>query len=471
MTSTAKCQIYNKAGVLYDALLIERIDSVDNLDQPLKNNVYVIDAINTNSTHYRIYIHMDKSVDLVGKSKLEVGQWYILPLESIFQGPISRTGGQFLVAPGISMTGTLYYDNSVVIEPDKGIYDLYTSRKLNGVYFSSGEIRPFLFGKKSDNTTETNDTMSCSLFSKDIKDLCEHSGGKCRKVEYKYSKDYLKHNPNCYAAHVINYVTPIRREQCTISGELYIIPNEKAKMIVTDVTTTIKKYLNDYPTEACYFLDGEKDYSLSRLLYSDSSHEESSDSSSLRSYIFLERIEDGRLAVLFLKTDDDLVVPSEYWNIESVNDDKRILSFEQPCNLGIATYYESDEIFEGVQESPKFPGEENALSAYINSTMKLPTSAIFGDVQALVKLCFVIEKDGSVSNVETVKFENYFGGRKSKKHHKKAGKVTEKELANINAELKAEAERIIKEMPRWAPGKKGGKIVRTRISLKIKLFP
>lgn len=70
-----------------------------------------------------------------------------------------------------------------------------------------------------------------------------------------------------------------------------------------------------------------------------------------------------------------------------------------------------------------------------------PTVAIQNNIQGRVIVSFIIEKDGSVSNVEL--------------------------LSGVDLLLDAEALRVVKAMPSWTPGKINGKPVRTQYALPI----
>ncbi len=89
----------------------------------------------------------------------------------------------------------------------------------------------------------------------------------------------------------------------------------------------------------------------------------------------------------------------------------------------------------------EFIGGRVAMVQFINNTMSYPQDAIDMDEQGRIQLTFVVEKDGSVSNVEVVK-----GGYKS---------------------LNREASRIIRSFPNWKPAESAGKKVRSRINIPI----
>ena len=112
--------------------------------------------------------------------------------------------------------------------------------------------------------------------------------------------------------------------------------------------------------------------------------------------------------------------------------------FEQLFDL--ATYKE-DTVYQTVEEMPEFPDGIEGLMDYVAQNVKYPESAKENNLQGRVIVKFVIEKDGSVSNVEV--------GR------------------GWGNELDDEAVRVAKAMPKWKPGKQDGKPVRVSFMLPI----
>lgn len=94
-----------------------------------------------------------------------------------------------------------------------------------------------------------------------------------------------------------------------------------------------------------------------------------------------------------------------------------------------------------VEESPKFPGGDPAIMQYIRDNMRYPAIAVEHGIQGRVTLSFIIEKDGSISNID--------------------------ELRSPSEELTKEAKRLVESMPKWEPGKIKGQVVRTKYVLPI----
>lgn len=92
---------------------------------------------------------------------------------------------------------------------------------------------------------------------------------------------------------------------------------------------------------------------------------------------------------------------------------------------------------------PEFPGGQGAMMKYLGSAIKYPEAARKAKAQGMVALGFVIEKDGSLSNIENL-------------------------TTTVRPDLVAEAIRVIQAMPKWTPGMDEGKPVKVKFTLPIK---
>jgi len=103
---------------------------------------------------------------------------------------------------------------------------------------------------------------------------------------------------------------------------------------------------------------------------------------------------------------------------------------------------EIDEIFIRVEEPPSFPGGEKALMEFLSKNVKYPVVAMENGIQGVVFVRFVVNRDGQIVDVEV--------------------------LRSVHDSLDREALRVVRLMPSWAPGRQGGKPVRTRYNLPIR---
>ena len=93
------------------------------------------------------------------------------------------------------------------------------------------------------------------------------------------------------------------------------------------------------------------------------------------------------------------------------------------------------------EENPQFPGGESALMDYLRTNLHYPPAAAKKGVEGRVLVSFVVEKDGSIGNVQIVR--------------------------SRDAELDAEALRVVKAMPNWKPGALNGSPVRMKFTMPI----
>lgn len=98
--------------------------------------------------------------------------------------------------------------------------------------------------------------------------------------------------------------------------------------------------------------------------------------------------------------------------------------------------------FREVEQKPEYPGGEDAMFAFLGKNIQWPQEIDFcGTVVAQ----FIIEKDGSISDIKVV--------------------------TPTNEDFNREVERLVRMMPQWAPGKNGGEPVRVvqRIPVRFKI--
>ena len=100
-----------------------------------------------------------------------------------------------------------------------------------------------------------------------------------------------------------------------------------------------------------------------------------------------------------------------------------------------------DEIFNIVEDQPEFPGGLAAFYKYVGNKMKYPSQARRMGIEGRVYLQFVVDRDGSITDIVAVK--------------------------GIGAGCDEEAVRVMKTVPKFKPGKQRGRPVRVRMSLPI----
>ena len=102
---------------------------------------------------------------------------------------------------------------------------------------------------------------------------------------------------------------------------------------------------------------------------------------------------------------------------------------------------QKEEPFNVVEDMPAFPGGMEAMIQFISSNIKYPADAKKQKVDGRVLVNFVVEKDGSITEVKVIK--------------------------PAFPSLDAEAIRVVKAMPKWKPGYQNGKAVRVQFTMPI----
>lgn len=106
---------------------------------------------------------------------------------------------------------------------------------------------------------------------------------------------------------------------------------------------------------------------------------------------------------------------------------------------------EEPEIFIIVENMPEYPGGQTELFKFLANNTHYPAMARENGIEGTVYVGFVVLEDGSISNVQV-----------------KRG------LPGGGAGCDEEAVRVVKQMPKWKPGKQRGKTVRVAYTLPFK---
>lgn len=101
-----------------------------------------------------------------------------------------------------------------------------------------------------------------------------------------------------------------------------------------------------------------------------------------------------------------------------------------------------EQVFVVVESMPSFPGGQAELMKYLSANLKYPSAAKEIGISGRVFLTFVVEKDGSVTDIQI--------------------------LRGIGGGCDEEAIRVVKSMPKWIPGKQRSVPVRVRFNLPVK---
>ncbi len=100
-----------------------------------------------------------------------------------------------------------------------------------------------------------------------------------------------------------------------------------------------------------------------------------------------------------------------------------------------------NEVYQIAENMPKFPGEDQKMWEFISHNIQYPQEALEKRIQGRVFVGFIVEPDGSLSDVKV--------------------------LRSLGSGCDEEAMRVIKSMPKWEPGKQRGQAVRVSYQIPV----
>lgn len=100
-----------------------------------------------------------------------------------------------------------------------------------------------------------------------------------------------------------------------------------------------------------------------------------------------------------------------------------------------------NKVFTTVEQMPSFPGGDAALMNWLRNNVRYPAVAEENGIQGRVVVSFVVERNGSITDVQVVK--------------------------SVDPSLDKEAARVVKSMPNWVPGKQNGSAVRVKYNVPV----
>ena len=124
-----------------------------------------------------------------------------------------------------------------------------------------------------------------------------------------------------------------------------------------------------------------------------------------------------------------------------------LMSFMAICCLMTANAQKTvvsqtnQKVYDKVEQMPEYPGGMPAMIEFLQTNIKYPEDAVKQKVEGRVMVQFVVETDGSISDVHVAK--------------------------QVFPSLDAEAIRVVQVMPKWVPGRENGKVVRVKYNLPI----
>lgn len=147
-------------------------------------------------------------------------------------------------------------------------------------------------------------------------------------------------------------------------------------------------------------------------------------------YIKIDNVKMKEEKITWQTNPDGVILEDLFFQLQSDS-----LKYDELVNWNPNEEFVVNEI-DKVDEKPSFPGGESAMKSYLNSTLKYPIDAQELGRQGRVIVQFIIEKDGSISDVKISR--------------------------SVFWSLDREALRVVKAMPKWNPGKVNGIPVRVK---------
>ena len=138
--------------------------------------------------------------------------------------------------------------------------------------------------------------------------------------------------------------------------------------------------------------------------------------------------------------------------------------------LVVSTAAPGDKVYDKPEVLPEFPGGMNDMFGWMNRNVQYPKEALKYGVQGRIIVEFVVEKDGSITNIREIKGAGKDGGiivnaYKAKDESSEELKKENEDKGRIS--LQEEAKRVVTAMPKWTPGRDNGQPVRTKFVLPV----
>lgn len=127
----------------------------------------------------------------------------------------------------------------------------------------------------------------------------------------------------------------------------------------------------------------------------------------------------------------------------AVPEEKETLPVAEEKETVVQAEAEDNNVYSVVEQAPQFPdGGEAGLLKFIGTHLRYPAICAESGISGTVKVAFVVNKDGSVSDFKVIR--------------------------SVDKNLDNEALRVLKSMPKWKPGKQNGRPVRVRYNVPVR---
>ena len=137
--------------------------------------------------------------------------------------------------------------------------------------------------------------------------------------------------------------------------------------------------------------------------------------------------------------------PDNYNKVNSESIKEISVDIEAPSTNVISEEINENTVYNsaGVEVLPEFPGGNNQLSRYLSKSFMISDDMRSAELKGKIFASFIIEKDGSITNIKIIREIGYRTGE--------------------------ETQRVLKSMPKWNPALQNGKKVRCLYSIPLSI--
>ncbi|MDR2622257.1 MAG: TonB family protein [Dysgonamonadaceae bacterium] len=152
-------------------------------------------------------------------------------------------------------------------------------------------------------------------------------------------------------------------------------------------------------------------------------------------------VKDEEVTEQKMLTQDELTETDKQISVATVEGSKEGVDVRDLAEHKVITEAPQEQIFQHVEQMPRFPGGDEELLKWLSSNIQYPPVASEQGIQGRVTLRFVVRPDGSIDDVQIVK--------------------------SLEPSCDREAVRAVKKMPKWLPGKQNGNPVSVYYNLPV----
>lgn len=185
----------------------------------------------------------------------------------------------------------------------------------------------FNFTQTIDSVITGTKPFDIQAYKKFVEPAFKKKGIVSKKFDYRYSKNYLQKHPELYS----DYDGMEIPDLCAAYGDVYFIPKDMAMQFIKEFKQLTHTYLDRHYDESYIFNDFSYNADMEPTLQNSvtlSNHSVGSgaDSSHPLFRIWVDKMEDGRFAVIMKETYGRMRIDflKEYWKYKTINDDKKV---------------------------------------------------------------------------------------------------------------------------------------------------